>query len=147
VADLLVELLAVEDCPHLEQARRDLESVLGGGILETPIQLILVGSADDAEFLGFQGSPTIRVNGDDVVPQPDLPVALGCRIYRDAEGRATGSPPIESIKAAVDAHRRDRLAAFQREEAAKVAEFAREADAAEDSTGSSTGSEGQPREG
>lgn len=147
MADLLVELLAVEDCPHLEQARRDLESVLGGGILETPIQLILVGSADDAEFLGFQGSPTIRVNGDDVVPQPDLPVALGCRIYRDAEGRATGSPPIESIKAAVDAHRRDRLAAFQREEAAKVAEFAREADAAEDSTGSSTGSEGQPREG
>jgi hypothetical protein len=147
VADLLVELLAVEECPHLEQARRDLESVLGGGILETPIQLILVGSADDAEFLGFQGSPTIRVNGDDVVPQPDLPVALGCRIYRDAEGRATGSPPIESIKAAVDAHRRDRLAAFQREEAAKVAEFAREADAAEDSTGSSTGSEGQPREG
>jgi len=147
VADLLVELLAVEDCPHLEQARRDLESVLGGGILETPIQLILVGSADDAEFLGFQGSPTIRVNGDDVVPQPDLPVALGCRIYRDAEGRATGSPPIESIKAAVYAHRRDRLAAFQREEAAKVAEFAREADAAEDSTGSSTGSEGQPREG
>jgi hypothetical protein len=140
-------LLAVEECPHLEQARRDLESVLGGGILETPIQLILVGSADDAEFLGFQGSPTIRVNGDDVVPQPDLPVALGCRIYRDAEGRATGSPPIESIKAAVDAHRRDRLAAFQREEAAKVAEFAREADAAEDSTGSSTGSEGQPREG
>lgn len=147
MADLLVELLAVEECPHLEQARRDLESVLGGGILETPIQLILVGSADDAEFLGFQGSPTIRVNGDDVVPQPDLPVALGCRIYRDAEGRATGSPPIESIKAAVDAHRRDRLAAFQREEAAKVAEFAREADAAEDSTGSSTGSEGQPREG
>jgi hypothetical protein len=168
VADLRIELLAVEDCPHLEQARRDLESVVGGGIIETPIQLILVGSADDAEFLGFQGSPTIRINGDDVVPQPNLPVAFGCRIYRDAEGRAAGSPPIESIKAAVDAHRRDRLAAFQRQEAAKVAEFAREADAADParatdsdratefareadsadaSTGSSAESEGQPREG
>ena len=165
MADLLVELLAVEDCPHLEQARRDLESVVGGGIIETPIQLILVGSVDDAEFLGFQGSPTIRVNGDDVVPQPGLPIALGCRIYRDAEGRAAGSPSIESIRAAVDAHRRDRLAAFQREEAAKVAEFAREADvadaaratgaaelsraadSADASTGSPTGSEGQHREG
>lgn len=144
---MLVELLAVEECPHLEQARRDLESVLGGGILETAIQLILVGSADDAEFLGFQGSPTIRVNGDDVVPRPDLPVALGCRIYRDAEGRATGSPPIESIKAAVDAHRRERLAAFQRQEAAKVAEFARGADTSDASSGSPAEARGQSREG
>jgi hypothetical protein len=133
VADLRVELLAVEDCPHLEQARRDLESVLRKGIIETPIQLIFVSGQDDAEFLDFQGSPTIRVQGEDVVPQPDLPVALTCRIYRDAEGKALGSPPIEAIAAAVDAQRRGKLEAFQREEAAKVAEFARRADAADDS--------------
>ena len=133
MADLRVELLALEDCPHLEEARRDLESVLRKGIIEVPIQLIFVSSPDDAEFLGFQGSPTIRINGDDVVPQPELPVAIGCRIYRDAEGRMLGSPPIEAIRAAVDAHRRGRLEVFQREEAARVAAFAREADAAESS--------------
>lgn len=132
MADLRVELLAVEDCPHLEQARRDLENVLRKGIIETPIQLIFVASQDDAEFLGFQGSPTIRIQGEDVVPQPDLPVALACRIYRDVDGRALGSPPIEAIRAAVDAHRRGKLETFQREEAAKVADFARRADAAED---------------
>jgi hypothetical protein len=44
-----------------------------------------------------------------------------------------GWPPIEAIRAAVDAHRRGRLESFQREEAAKIAEFAREADAAEPS--------------
>jgi hypothetical protein len=130
-----VELLVVQDCPHLEQARRDLQTVLARGIIEVPIQLIYVTSADDAEFLHFQGSPTIRVNGDDVVPQPELPIALACRVYRDAEGGALGSPPIESIRAAVDAHRRDRLQEFQRDEAAKVAEFARKADAAERETG------------
>jgi hypothetical protein len=129
VADLRVELLAVEDCPHLEQARRDLESVLRKGIIETPIQLIYVTSQDDADFLGFQGSPTIRVNGQDVVPQPELPVALTCRIYRDEEGGTRGSPPLEAIRAAVDAHRRNRLEAFQREESARVAEFARRAEA------------------
>ncbi len=133
MADLRVELLAVEDCPHLEQARRDLESVLRKGIIETPIQLIFVASQEDAEFLGFQGSPTIRIQGEDVVPQPELPVALTCRIYRDADGRALGSPPIEAILGAVQAHRRGRLEEFQREEAAKVADFARRADAAEDS--------------
>jgi hypothetical protein len=134
VADLVVELLVVEDCPHLEQARRDLESTLRTGIIEVPIQLIFVSSLDDAEFLGFQGSPTIRVNGDDVVPQPSLPVALACRVYRDADGRMLGSPPVESIRSAIDSHRRARLAEFQRDEAAKVAEFARAAEAAESSS-------------
>jgi hypothetical protein len=133
VADLRVELLAVEGCPHLEQARRDLDTVLHAGIIEVPVQLILVSGQDDAEFLAFQGSPTIRVNGEDVVPQPELPIALTCRLYRAADGGLVGSPPIEAIKVAVDAHRRSRLEAFQREEAAKVAEFARNADAAEDS--------------
>jgi hypothetical protein len=131
VADLRVELLVVEDCPHLDQARHDLESVLGHGVIEVPIQLIYVGSQEDADFLGFQGSPTIRVNGDDIDPQPDLPVAVGCRRYRTADGRIVGSPPIELIKAAVDSHRRGRLQAFQREEAAKVAKFARAAADAE----------------
>lgn len=157
MADLLVELLAVEDCPHLEAALRDLEGVLGSGIIEVPVQVIFISSRDDAEFLEFRGSPTIRINGDDVVPQPELPIALACRIYRDADGRPRGSPPIESIRAAVDAHRRGRLEAFQREEAAKVAEFARAADEAGASppglaraagpTESSAGSEGKPKEG
>lgn len=121
----------MEDCPHLEQARRDLESILRTGIIEVPIQLIFVTSPDDAEFLGFQGSPTIRINGDDVVPQPELPVALACRLYRDADGRTLGSPPIESIRAAIDSHRRGRLEEFQRDEAVRVAEFARAAGAAD----------------
>jgi hypothetical protein len=135
MAEIRVELLAIEGCPHLEQARRDLESVLRQGIIEVPIQLILVGGIEDAEFLGFTGSPTIRINGDDVVPQPDLPIALGCRTYLDALGRVAGSPPIEAIRAGVDAHRRGRLQAFQRREAGLVARFAREADASEDPTG------------
>jgi hypothetical protein len=133
VADLRVELLTLEDCPHLGQAQRDLDSVLSKGVIETPVQLIFVGGLEDAEFLRFQGSPTIRIDGEDVVPQPDLPVALGCRVYRDEQGRMVGSPPIESIRAAVDAHRRGRLEAFQRQEAGLVAEFARAADAAEGS--------------
>jgi hypothetical protein len=133
VEDIRVELLAVEGCQHLEQARRDLESVLRQGIIETPIQLIFVTSRDDAEFLGFQGSPTIRINGEDIVPMPELPIALACRVYRDEAGTVSGSPPIEAIRAAVNAHRRGKLEEFQRGEARLVAEFAREADAAESS--------------
>jgi hypothetical protein len=135
MADIRVELLAIEGCPHLEPARRDLETVLRKGIIEVPIQLILVSGMDDAEFLGFVGSPTIRINGEDVVPQPDLPIAMSCRTYLDADGRPAGSPPIEAIRAAVDAARRGKLEAFQRGEAGLVARFARDAEAAETSGG------------
>jgi hypothetical protein len=131
VADLRAELLAVEDCPHLEKAQRDLERALRTGIIEVPIQLILVSSLDEAEFLEFPGSPTIRINGEDVVPEPGRPAALGCRVYRDSQGNAVGSPPFEAIADAVQTHRRARLQEFQSQEAAKVAEFARRADAAE----------------
>ncbi len=143
MADLVVELLVVEDCPHTEQARADLQNALRKGIIEVPIQLIFVSSLEDAAFLDFHGSPTIRVNGQDVVPDPGLPVGLACRLYRDGAGQVLGSPPIEAIRAAIDAARRGKLEAFQREEAAKVAAFAREAEAAE----ASAGSEDVPREG
>lgn len=133
MSDLRVELLAVEDCPHLEQARRDLQSVLRTSIIEVPIQLVFVSTLDEAEFLDFRGSPTIRVNGEDIVPEPDLPVSLSCRLYRDGEGRIVGSPPVATIKAVIDAHRRGRLDAFQREEAGRIARFAREADASTES--------------
>ncbi len=127
MADLRVELLVTEGCPHLSRARADLEEVLRKGIVEVPIQVVIVGSAEDAELLHFPGSPTIRINGEDVVPA-DLPVALACRVYRDSQGRTSGSPPIEAIRAAVDAHRRGRLEAFQRGEAKLLADAARRAD-------------------
>ncbi len=121
-----VQLLVVEGCPHQEQARRDLEAALRGSIIETPIQVVLVGSQDDAEFLRFPGSPTIRIDGEDVDPRPDLPVGLACRTYRDATGKTVGSPPIERIRAAVEARRRGRLRTFQRDGAGLVAAVARE---------------------
>lgn len=129
MSDLRVELLAVEGCPHFERARQELEAILREGIIETPIQVILVGSQDDAEFLGFQGSPTIRIDSEDVVPQPELPIGLSCRIYRDEDGREQGWPPAERVQQAVRAHRQGRLAAFQRGEARLAAEAARAADA------------------
>ncbi len=134
MSDLRVELLAVEDCPHFERTRKNLETVLREGIIETPIQVVFVTSEEDAEFLQFPGSPTIRINGEDVVPEPGLPAGLGCRIYRDESGERIDGPPVERIRDAVAAHRRGRLAAFQREEAGRVASFARAAAEAEDDT-------------
>lgn len=131
MSDLRVELLVTEGCPHLETARRDLEAVLRESIIETPIQVVIVSSPEDAEFLRFPGSPTIRVNGEDIDPQPELPIALACRVYRAPDGRLAGTPPIERIRERVDAIRKGRLAEFQRDEAGRVAAFAAGASAEE----------------
>ncbi len=126
--DLRAELLYTLDCPHWERVRADLHAVLAQGAIETPIQLVLVGSEDDAEFLDFPGSPTVRLNGVDVVPpQPGSRPTTGCRLFRQPDGTLSGRVPVEVLAEAVRAHRQGRLEAFRREESAKVAAAAIEA--------------------
>ena len=56
-----VELLYSDDDPAYMTARQRLVEVLTEDAFETPIQMIAVNSTQDAELLGFRGSPTIRM--------------------------------------------------------------------------------------
>jgi hypothetical protein len=134
VSDLRVELLYTPGCPHWEAVHVLLRRILAEGAIETPIQLVVVSSPEDAEFLGFAGSPSVRLNGVDVVePAAGTTPGLGCRLYRGPDGRTSGRIPEEVLRAAVQAQRRGRLEAFQRQEAARVAAAAIEADGDEQS--------------
>lgn len=140
MSDLRVELLYTADCPHWESVRARLHAILSEGAIETPIQLVLVSSADDAEFLGFVGSPTVRLNGVDVVEPPaGSPTGVGCRLYPQPDGTRSGLIPEDLLRDAVQAHRRGRLVAFQQQEAAKVAAAAIEAAAREGADASRNG--------
>ncbi len=133
MSDLRVELLYTIDCPHWERVRVDLHRVLSEGAIETPIQLVLVGNQDDAEFLEFVGSPTVRVNGEDVVPPPaGMGPGIGCRLYRQPDGTVSGRIPESLLREVIRSHRQGRLEAFQREESAKVAIAALQATADEE---------------
>lgn len=63
-----VELLYWDGDPDYMTARQRLVEVLTEDAFETPIQMIAINSADDAELLGFPGSPTIRIDGVDIHP-------------------------------------------------------------------------------
>jgi len=128
VSDLRAELLYTLDCPNWEAVRADLHRVLSEGAIETPIQLVLVGSLDDAQFLDFPGSPTVRLNGIDVVPPlPGVEPTIACRVYAQPDGSLSGRIPEPVLRDAVRAHRQGRLEAFRREESAKLATAALEA--------------------
>ena len=96
-----VEVLYFDGCPTYETAVRTLEGVLSEEGLEADVELISVDTDEEAEGLRFPGSPTIRVDGDDLFPVPGRSsYALGCRTYVTPEG-LRGSPTAQIIREAL----------------------------------------------
>jgi hypothetical protein len=83
-----VELLYWEGCPSHPAALADLRAALGD---EVPVTVREVVSEAQAVAERFPGSPTIRVNGQDLFPS-DAPPSLTCRIYRLPDGRYSPTP-------------------------------------------------------
>ena len=90
-----VELLYWDDDPSYMTTRQRLVEVLTEDAFETPIQMIAVNSAADAELLEFTGSPTIRIDGADIHPGGAGAVGLRLRGYPADE--ALDGPATEPI--------------------------------------------------
>ena len=96
-----VELLYVEGDPASMAARQNLVEVLTEDAFETPIQMIVVHGDEDAALLDFRGSPTIRIDGVDIDPEPAAPVGLQARSYRGPDGPSP-VPDKQLIRRAVE---------------------------------------------
>jgi hypothetical protein len=96
-----VEILYFEGCPTYERTERILREVLAEFGTEAELELVAVDSDEEAQRLRFLGSPTLRVDGEDLFPGPDRAVyALVCRMYATPEG-LKGSPTAEMLKEAL----------------------------------------------
>jgi hypothetical protein len=93
-----VELLYWDGDPDYMAARQNLVEVLNEDAFETTIQMISVNSAEDARLLEFRGSPTIRIDGQDVHPESAGEVGLHLRDYPGS----TSVPSKELIRSAVE---------------------------------------------
>lgn len=101
-----VELLATLDCPHAARAEAILRNALAEDGREPSVHRVYVTDLDNAAGLGFHGSPTIRIDGRDVVPVPlGTPINLGCRLYKQQDGTLGGVIPAETIVAEVERRR------------------------------------------
>ena len=97
-----IELLYFKGCSHWEEALEELRDLLGAKGVGDGIGVIRVSSNDEAERLYFPGSPTIRINGEDVEPEAiSSGFRLACRVY-EVEGEFLGRPPKEWLDAALD---------------------------------------------
>lgn len=97
-----VEILYFSGCPNHGPAVDRVREVLAQEGTSAEMVEVEVTDAATAEQVGFLGSPSIRVDGQDVEPAVLRGRAFGmmCRTYIDS-GRRAGVPPPEWIRAAV----------------------------------------------
>jgi RimJ/RimL family protein N-acetyltransferase len=104
-APTTIEVLYFDGCPNHEELLTRLPQLLEHEAISAEIVLCEIPDMDTAVKERFLGSPTVRVNGDDIDPgagQRD-DYGLKCRIYRTATG-LTGRPPDQWILDAIAAH-------------------------------------------
>src|SRR2546427_4587434 len=90
-----VELQYFDGSPSHEQLRPRLEQLVREAGIEEPLELRRVESPEAAEAEHFLGSPTVRVDGEDVDPGAGerTDYGLKCRLYRSEESASGGPPP------------------------------------------------------
>ena len=99
-----IELLWFQDCPNHQAARTVLRAVLHEKGISESFEDIDATDADVAAKYHFPGSPTVRVNGQDIEPgfQDPGDYTPRCRLYLvDAVFR--GTPPRRWLEDALEA--------------------------------------------
>ncbi len=98
-----IELLWWEGCPSWKRALEDLECAAAEAGLD-PARIVVREIEDraHAELESFVGSPTIRIDGNDVVPpgEGEAP-AVTCRLYRLRDGRISPTPDPADLRDAL----------------------------------------------
>ena len=97
-----VEVLFWEGCPSLPETLAELDRVLHEEGVDTSVELVEVLTDEQARQERFPGSPTIRINGKDIVtPGDEEPFSLTCRVYRTRDGRVSAVPDPEDVREAL----------------------------------------------
>jgi hypothetical protein len=95
-----IELLYFNSCPSYKQALANIKAALKAKNLQAELKLINVESEEQAEKVGFQGSPSVRINGKDLEGR-DEGFSFSCRLYY-VNGKPTVAPSKEEIIAKLE---------------------------------------------
>lgn len=94
-----IELRFWEGCPSHPAALAELRAALSEqGLDPETVTMREVSTDAEAAELGFIGSPTIVVDGNDLFDTGDQPPALTCRVYRLRDGRFSPTPDPEDLR-------------------------------------------------
>jgi hypothetical protein len=72
-----IELLVTPGCPSRQETEKALKAILSELAPAASLRTIIVGSQKKAEALRFPGSPTVRIDGEDLEPEADKSLNYG----------------------------------------------------------------------
>jgi hypothetical protein len=99
---MTVELLWWDGCPSHPETLADLERILREEGIGAELRRVEIESDEQARREHFPGSPTIRVDGEDIFPlEESEPYSLTCRIYHLRNGRVSPTPDPEDLREAL----------------------------------------------
>jgi hypothetical protein len=96
-----VSFLYYEECPSYDLALERLREIMAEEGIFREVEVIKVETEDQARELRFVGSPTIRVDGQDIEPPSDSRYVLTCRAYRLEDDRISPLPSKDMIRRAL----------------------------------------------
>jgi hypothetical protein len=94
---MVIEVFYVPGCPNHQAAIDNIKRVLRSSSISVPIQETAVTDEATAGRLKFPGSPTVKIDGQDVESNRQQSYGLACRLYLNG----TGIPSLESLRKAV----------------------------------------------
>ena len=98
-----VNFLYYEECPSYYLALERLLEVMAEEGIPGEVEVVKVETEEQAHQLRFVGSPTIRIDGQDIDPPRDPRYALTCRVYHLEDNRISALPSKDMIRRALRA--------------------------------------------
>src|SRR5512146_331264 len=95
-----IELLYFDDCSSWKEGLDNIKKALALEGLQAHLELVRVENNQEAGRLKFLGSPSFRINGEDLWGGSRANYSLSCRLYR-TEGGLRGSPTVEMLRQAL----------------------------------------------
>lgn len=95
-----IEFLYFDGCPNHETALTNLKEVLSEAGIKDEIRIINIEQPEDATKHRFLGSPSIRINGQDleIAEDESTEYSMRCRRYKNGD-MMEGFPSNELIRA------------------------------------------------
>jgi len=96
-----IEHMFTDDCPNEAETDALVRDAVLDLAPDAEIVSVRVESEDEARRLGFHGSPSVRVDGEDLEGRREGPFSIACRVYDHGDGMFRGVPPRWLVEAAV----------------------------------------------
>lgn len=95
-----IQFIWWQGCPSWERALAMVrEQMAAHGLDDERLEVVEITDEANAKRYGFPGSPTIRVDGEDIQPpDPQQAGGLTCRVYRRRDGRISPLPDPEDLR-------------------------------------------------